>query len=376
MQHNQSNIFFTADYIQLYINGKLSKTDMHAFEKALLEDDFLADAVEGYQLQKQSAETASNLSFIVRSVSTTQVSKTTLFFIGSKKWFNVAALCIVIVLASLITYLVVNSNNKQERISKIESANAVTSTIPTTPKINSTTVIDTPKQINQFLNKTITVQKSSTPTKKTVTENDDILPSASNNKDKEDIISMALGLAEESNQVEADKIAKSIIKDTIQPPIAARSSKDAQLAFNTATANNAYEAKHITDQNFETIELGKRKKETINKHIKRDIITGLTDSINPVNGWSAYNDYLNKNMHFLSDTTFDGKTRITALNGNEVELEFLIDKKGNPYNIAVIKSNIADSTKNKKIVNILTTGPKFKVSSKNKNTKAKVLIKY
>jgi len=376
MQHNQSNIFFTADYIQLYIDGKLSKTDMHAFEKALLEDDFLADAVEGYQLQKQSAETASNLSFIARSVSTTQVPKTTLFFIGSKKWFNVAALSVVIVLASLVTYLVVNSNNKQERISKIESANAVTSTIPTTPKINSTTVIDTPKQINQFSTKTITVQKSSTPTKKTVTEDDDILPSASNNKDKEDIISMALGLAEESNQVEADKIAKSITKDTIQPVIAARSAKDAQFAFNIATANNAYEAKHITDQNFETIELGKRKKETINKHIKRDIITGLTDSINPVNGWSAYNDYLHKNMHFLSDTTFDGKTRITALNGNEVELEFLIDKKGNPYNIAVIKSNVADSAKNNKIVNILTTGPKFKVSSKNKNAKAKVLIKY
>jgi hypothetical protein len=44
--HNDK--IFTADDIIRYHSGKMPEREMHAMEKAALEDPFLADALEGY----------------------------------------------------------------------------------------------------------------------------------------------------------------------------------------------------------------------------------------------------------------------------------------------------------------------------------------
>ncbi|HEX2845658.1 MAG TPA: carboxypeptidase-like regulatory domain-containing protein [Chitinophagaceae bacterium] len=48
MQGDYNHISFTADDIRKYHEGKLTPAEMHALEKAALEDPFLADALEGY----------------------------------------------------------------------------------------------------------------------------------------------------------------------------------------------------------------------------------------------------------------------------------------------------------------------------------------
>ncbi len=48
MQGDNNHILFTADDIRKYHEGKLTPAEMHAMEKAALEDPFLADALEGY----------------------------------------------------------------------------------------------------------------------------------------------------------------------------------------------------------------------------------------------------------------------------------------------------------------------------------------
>lgn len=48
MQGDNNHISFTADDIRKYHEGKLTPAEMHAMEKAALEDPFLADALEGY----------------------------------------------------------------------------------------------------------------------------------------------------------------------------------------------------------------------------------------------------------------------------------------------------------------------------------------
>ncbi|MGN6293248.1 MAG: carboxypeptidase-like regulatory domain-containing protein [Chitinophagaceae bacterium] len=48
MQGDNNHISFTADDIRKYHEGKLTPAEMHALEKAALEDPFLADALEGY----------------------------------------------------------------------------------------------------------------------------------------------------------------------------------------------------------------------------------------------------------------------------------------------------------------------------------------
>ena len=55
-----------------------------------------------------------------------------------------------------------------------------------------------------------------------------------------------------------------------------------------------------------------------------------------------------------------------------VELEFLIDNEGNPYNIQITKP--LDDKRNSKAVDILKSGPKWTNTSKKK--KAKVAIEF
>ena len=46
--NGQNDKLYTADDIMRYHSGLMPETEMHALEKAALEDPFLADALEGY----------------------------------------------------------------------------------------------------------------------------------------------------------------------------------------------------------------------------------------------------------------------------------------------------------------------------------------
>lgn len=48
MSSDKKHIVYTAEDIQKYLSGKLAPAEMHAMEKAALEDTFLAEAMEGY----------------------------------------------------------------------------------------------------------------------------------------------------------------------------------------------------------------------------------------------------------------------------------------------------------------------------------------
>ena len=90
------------------------------------------------------------------------------------------------------------------------------------------------------------------------------------------------------------------------------------------------------------------------------------DSAMPVGGWNNFNNYVVTQLN--KDTTTSGITNPRDL----VELEFLIDNSGNPYNIKVTKSpNDVYSTK---AVEILKHGPKWTKPAKKK--KAKVVINF
>lgn len=90
------------------------------------------------------------------------------------------------------------------------------------------------------------------------------------------------------------------------------------------------------------------------------------DSAMPVGGWNNFNNYVVTQLN--KDTTSSGITNPNDL----VELEFLIDNSGNPYNIKVTKSpNDVYSTK---AVEILKHGPKWTIPAKKK--KAKVIINF
>ena len=48
MNNEKKHIVYTAKDIEQYLAGSMSNAEMHAIEKAALDDQLLADAIEGY----------------------------------------------------------------------------------------------------------------------------------------------------------------------------------------------------------------------------------------------------------------------------------------------------------------------------------------
>lgn len=97
---------FTAKDIEKYHKGQLSPSQMHALEKAALDDPFLADAIEGYNtpglnIQADIAELTSRLQ-------EKQDKKGAVVSISGRSaafpWFRIAAMIVVLAGAGLLSY--------------------------------------------------------------------------------------------------------------------------------------------------------------------------------------------------------------------------------------------------------------------------------
>jgi hypothetical protein len=106
----EKNKTYTALDFARYHAGTMSSPEMHALEKAALEDPFLADALEGYAYvafpEKDTTEIQHRL--------VGQPKKKKIFFISSvtqNKWWSVAALFIIIIGIGFVLYRTNNNNN-------------------------------------------------------------------------------------------------------------------------------------------------------------------------------------------------------------------------------------------------------------------------
>ncbi|HKZ66023.1 MAG TPA: hypothetical protein VJ111_06700, partial [Chitinophagaceae bacterium] len=115
---NDKNIkIFTAADIEKYHKGLLSAQEMHALEKAALDDPFLAEALEGYassdvNITADIAELKSRLAKRTEKenkVVPIAVSKTSSF-----SWWKIAAMIILIAGTGLIVYQLGLTNKKKD----------------------------------------------------------------------------------------------------------------------------------------------------------------------------------------------------------------------------------------------------------------------
>jgi hypothetical protein len=101
---------FTVNDIQSYLSRSMSAEEMNAFEKAVLEDPFLADALEGYS-QTSPADAHSALELLRKRIAETVGEN--IISISRKKvlWWSVAAAA-VLILGGGITIYLKNQTNK------------------------------------------------------------------------------------------------------------------------------------------------------------------------------------------------------------------------------------------------------------------------
>jgi Gram-negative bacterial TonB protein C-terminal len=105
---NNEKLYTAADFVS-YHAGTMPVHDMHALEKAALEDPFLTDALEGYAFSKTPLADVS----IIKDKLNLKAEKPSLFAVTSnnKSWMRIAA-SITIVLG--LSYLFYNINKKED----------------------------------------------------------------------------------------------------------------------------------------------------------------------------------------------------------------------------------------------------------------------
>ncbi|MEO5890564.1 MAG: TonB family protein [Ferruginibacter sp.] len=105
MEPDKNNINYTARDIQQYLSGKLSPADMHAMEKAALDDAFLAEAMEGYEgMQDQDLD--KHLISIKNNFSNAQTAKVVALKPAARFYLWKVAVAILVIFGGVsITYL-------------------------------------------------------------------------------------------------------------------------------------------------------------------------------------------------------------------------------------------------------------------------------
>lgn len=98
------------------------------------------------------------------------------------------------------------------------------------------------------------------------------------------------------------------------------------------------------------------------------VTPAASDTTYPAGGWQSFQEYVAKKLNRAVDTT-GGDQRFAD---QEIELEFLVEKDGNPRNVRIIRST--DNTVNNQAIEALKNGPRWITSSRKK--KARVIVRF
>jgi len=114
MSDNNNHIkTFTAEDIRNYWSGKMSPREMHALEKASLDDPFLADALEGYS--SVNSQTATNdIEWLRKNLNASEKDEKKVVPLLKQSWMRVAAALIIIGGLGTVSYFVFSPEKNKE----------------------------------------------------------------------------------------------------------------------------------------------------------------------------------------------------------------------------------------------------------------------
>jgi len=159
---NSNSISYSLKDIKRYRQGLMSREEMHAFEKASMEDPFLADALEGY-MEADINLADEHLSNIRDRVEQIEEKREQAVVVNMpKKGFTlwkVAAMIIVIAGAGLITYKVLDKGKIETgttgTVAKVETPETKPTEVPqvASTKTDSTSLATNENTVLDFKNK-------------------------------------------------------------------------------------------------------------------------------------------------------------------------------------------------------------------------------
>jgi hypothetical protein len=119
MNNDNKNMIYTARDIEEYLSGKLSASQMHAMEKAALDDPFLAEAIEGYEGIKDK-DWKIQLATAQRQITETGFeAKVIPMHRSTGRWWKIAAAVFVIGSGTILTFILTKHKPREKNNQQI-----------------------------------------------------------------------------------------------------------------------------------------------------------------------------------------------------------------------------------------------------------------
>ncbi len=349
---------YSSSYIQQYLQGKLSSTQMHEIEKEALNDPFLADVIEGMTKgldhYEEDVELLKNKLFKKKSKKNTIIA------------WTAAASFIVLVTAAVFLFPPKSGNIKQTvakktvvQFEKEEQNNdkniLIDSAIADTP-VNTSSAAASPEAIHKKEERS----RSTTMTTKELTDARP-LPLPSSVINKEDVQEKTVETKNENKSTTASENSHAPENQSVQPHTESVEKKLNARANKSIKADNnkEYEIALQDSVVFDEIVVNGYSSET-KKNTKKskestlDFRTGARPVYaKPITGWNNYEKYIKQNKRI--DNT-------DALIHGTVILSVFIDQDGDMSNFIIEKS--LSPFYDKEAIRLIKDGPKWKSRKK------------
>ena len=409
--------------IRRYLQRKMSQREMHDFEKALMDDPFLADAIEGYS-NSDPALAERHLSAIESELGgIKETAKVVPLSVQKNHWWKVAAIVLVVITGSAVAYSLINKNtlaeNNAEQVTglvKTENARANDSIGPVEKPLARIDVLPGKDVANQQVRPPFKSDPS--PREKqskgsgAIAEPPGNTASASVALTGSEPGSSAVALraaAADNHQVMSETKTMSLpagfsqqefkgkVLDKTGEPLAfatVRALKeevgtiaDAKGNFTLKAPDTVMEVK-VVSVGYAAATFEIRSNKPVNEIMLEEEKTSLADVVvtklqskkerrnavyahqasgaEPVGGWKSFEQYAQRQVDSLK------AANNVQMDEEDVELEFSIDKEGRPTDIKAAKP--IDKSFAEKAVQILSNGPKWE--NRKKEKKVKVIIPF
>lgn len=146
MSNTKKNTIYTAGDIKQYLAGKLSAMQMHAMEKAALDDPFLAEAMEGYEAMPDKEWNNELVTLREEIAGKGNVAKVIPLHQSKNNWRKIAAA--IFITGAGITLTFILTKNKAEDESKPEIAQTIITAKDSVPQTNNEQPVSVTASLN------------------------------------------------------------------------------------------------------------------------------------------------------------------------------------------------------------------------------------
>jgi hypothetical protein len=347
MTQSSKNKIFTAADIERYHAGTLPAEEMHALEKAALDDPFLADALEGLALTPTPAADLESLHN--RLAQRLEKKKTRALFATRRSWLNAAAILLVMVGGGWFYFKIMQPPAGDLALEKpnsaaydkqtLDSSSTVTDSLvsPVTAP-NTDMVYDKKEQLTPSAKAAI---KAPVPDARQLNEPAALMRDSVSFKD--------MAKAEDKEIMHQSNATTSADTQIVTAMgIKRKSTGDTVKNVNVVM-------KPLNQPPSEEIVLGRG-----NKFIDRSRYQKVrVDTLEPAEGWVKFDDYVAANLQRPEE-------RRAKPEPGEVQLAFDVNSEGEPVNITVVKSLCGKC--DEEAIRLLKEGPRWKKKKKGKGT--------